>query len=164
MKDIHVLKFENILYEINFGCLLPEFYTPEEFFLGEDAAEFSWGSLDPQEYLKSAKEADKKTYHSKVGLIVPILYHLIVQVKIDFKIEMYQQNFNYLSGPRNSCDGRSTSFRKEFIHQKTPGPSWICACQQRHTEHCSQMHQGIIEKQHNFFQNVECKPSYPLQK
>ncbi|XP_052774383.1 uncharacterized protein F21D5.5-like isoform X2 [Mya arenaria] len=41
-----------------------KFQTPEEFFLGESPAKFSWLSADPATFLKGAKEAAKKSYHS----------------------------------------------------------------------------------------------------
>lgn len=49
-------------------CLFTtEFYTPEEFFLGESAAKFEWGSIDPVKFLMSApKTKSKEQHHKKV--------------------------------------------------------------------------------------------------
>ncbi|XP_072032231.1 bifunctional polynucleotide phosphatase/kinase-like isoform X2 [Amphiura filiformis] len=42
-----------------------QFYTPEEFFLGENPVAFDWGTCDPNKILQEAKSDMNDTYHSK---------------------------------------------------------------------------------------------------
>ena len=45
-----------------------EFHTPEEFFFSEKLAPFEWGSINPNDILKSHTDSknDNKTYHDSV--------------------------------------------------------------------------------------------------
>lgn len=47
-----------------------KFQTPEEFFLGEKPVAFTWGTLDPNEYLLKAAKPKKTEYHSKSQEVV----------------------------------------------------------------------------------------------
>ena len=67
--------YKSFLKIVNNTCVnqiikfyLQEFQTPEEFFKGEKAAPFKWGSLNPTEFVKTCpKDTDDTVYHSKVS-------------------------------------------------------------------------------------------------
>lgn len=47
-----------------------KFYTPEEFFLSQKPAEFTWCGVDPLTVPKEGERSNKKTYHSDTQEIV----------------------------------------------------------------------------------------------
>ena len=70
LKNYRPVRVIVLFGEHNNTCLFiicPDFYTPEEYFLGEKKAVFEWRTNDPSNYLTGAESKTMKgSYNSKV--------------------------------------------------------------------------------------------------
>ncbi|PVD23837.1 hypothetical protein C0Q70_17111 [Pomacea canaliculata] len=78
-----------------------KFYTPEEFFLGESAAKFEWGSIDPVKFLMSVPTTKSKEQHHKKNQELLVLVGVPASGKSTFSKQYFQPN-GYVSVNRDT--------------------------------------------------------------